>query len=192
MREAGIAWLSAMLLSALFWLGLGILVFFSWPAHAERWCAHWYGVRIYDGWSYRIERRCARWVHRDYEPRVYAYERRYDEDDGWLRRDPELETGINCKEPVRVVGEAHLTEKGAIESAIRQWSATVRYDWGEKWMEIETARNYRWRCDRAGTNESTLGKIGEAITSGQGYQRRCMVIARPCMQAPKRGDRDDR
>jgi hypothetical protein len=91
------------------------------------------------------------------------------------------------------VGEAHLSEKGAMDAAIRQWAASVRYDLGEKFMEIENARHYRWRCDRASTNESTVGKIAEGITGGAaGWQRRCVVIARPCMQPVKRGDKDSR
>lgn len=145
-------------------------------------CREWGGC----GWEYR-------WRRVQIEPRYYAAPRRDWDEERWERRDPASERGVQCKDNlVRVVGEAHLTQDGALNAAVRQWSATVRYDAGEKFMSIENARAYRWRCDRASTNESTAGKIGEALSGGSAYQRRCVVQAIPCLVPTIRGDKDDR
>lgn len=170
-----------------------LLLVLAWPAQAEP-EANWRTIRKefrichWDGC--RIEHRDVR--VRDYRPRVYAYERRV-EDERWEERDPNIERGVSCKpDLVRVVGGAHLTKEGAINDAVRQWQSTVRYDYGEKFMDVESARQYRWRCDRASTNETLAGKVGEYVTGGQGFQRRCVVLARPCMQPVQRGDEDKR
>ena len=150
-----------------------------------------------DGW--RVIRRqfqlCdwmgCRHVWRDVRVRYYAAPRR--DDDTWERRDPSLERGVSCKDDiVRVVGGLHLTKDGAINDAVRQWQSTVRYDFGERYMDIEQARGYVWRCDRAGTNETLAGRVGEAISGGNGFQRRCVVMARPCRMPMARGDKDER
>ena len=166
-------------------------------ADAGRVCVQRVLVTIPGEWpTYtRREVRCVRWAHTHDGPRYYAppRHREHDEDGGWERRDPRYERGVQCNaETIRVVGEAHLTKEGALNSAIRQWQSTVRYDWGEKRMDIENARDYRWRCDRASTNESTLGRVGDAVTGGSAYQRRCVVIARPCQMPVARGDEDKR
>lgn len=157
----------------------------EWPAGCA-WEArkrHYYRPRSYEPRGY-YERN---------EPRVYSYYRRERDEERWERRDPGSERGVRCKdETVRVVGGAHLTKEGAINDAIRQWQSTVRYDHGERFMDAENARGYRWRCDRASTNESTVGKIGEALGRGDGFQKRCVVLARPCMMPVARGDKDDR
>lgn len=147
--------------------------------------------------AYAWDGSCAHWRYRRvrthvYRPtRVYAYERRDRDDERWERRNIASERGEHCKDTiVRVVGGAHLTKDGAMNDAIRQWQATVRYDHGERFMEIENARGYRWRCDRASTNETTVGKIGEALSGGSGFQKRCVVVAKPCMMPVVRGDKD--
>ncbi len=126
-----------------------------------------------------------------YAPRVYSYERRAEEN--WERRDPSVERGEHCKdEMVRVVGGLQLTKEGALNDAVRQWQSTVRYDHGERYMDIESARGYVWRCDRAGTNETLAGRVGEMVTGGSGFQRRCVVTARPCRMPVIKGDKDER
>jgi hypothetical protein len=181
---------------------LGVLLGLPTPAEAG-YCAAWGVRRICQsgdgdvftaivGGSCLRRTYCRYWV-RDDEPRVYGYVRRDRDEERWERRDPGSERGVRCKdETVRVVGGAHLTKEGAINDAIRQWQSTVRYDYGERFMDAENARGYRWRCDRASTNESTVGKIGEALGGGGGFQKRCVVLARPCMMPVARGDKDER
>ncbi len=150
---------------------------------------HWDGCR-YEHRFVRV---------RNYEPRVYGYEQRL-EDEGWNRRDPRDERGISCKDvtPVRVVGRKHLTQAGAIKDAVGHWESTIGYDFGEKFASMENARGYRWRCDKASTNETALGKVGEFVgnvASGgtaDTFYKRCAVVATPCMQPMQRGDEDKR
>jgi hypothetical protein len=120
--------------------------------------------------------------------RVHYYAPRYrrDEDEGWERRDERLEHGVHCKdEVVRVVGGEHATMDAAKNAATRQWQSAVRYDHGEKFMDLDNARGMRWRCDRSSTNESIAGRVGEAVggalSSGGGFLKRCVISARPCL-----------
>ncbi len=179
MRDDGLLWFTALMFMAMFWLVMAMA-----------------GAKAQDEgrWAYRTY--CNSWGH-CYQrrvrvgPRVYSYERRLD--DEWERRSPTLERGVHCKDDtVRVVGGLHVTKDGAINDAVRQWQSTVRYDHGERYMDIESARGYMWRCDRAGTNETLAGRVGEALSGGSGYQRRCVVVARPCRMPMARGDEDKR
>ncbi len=133
------------------------------------------------------------------ERHYYAAPRRdYDDDDRWERRDPQSERGVQCKDsgPVRVVGGKHLTQPGAIKDAVARWETSIGYDFGEKFANMENARGYKWRCDKASTVETTIGRVGEgianAVTGGNAdaYYKRCVVLATPCMQPVVRGDRD--
>lgn len=178
------------------------------PAQADH-CAS-YGARYQQQreWPFSIyrERYCRHWA-RSEATRVYAYERRdryyheHDDSERWERRDPSSEKGVSCKTevgPIRVIGGKHLTQPGAIKDAVGRWESSIGYDYGEKYMSMENARGYRWRCDKASTNETTLGRVGEniagAITGGNAdaYYKRCVVIALPCMRPVERGDEDKR
>ena len=168
------------------------------PAEAQHCSGTWQPyacVGVHSGYV----KTCYRCVY----PRTYYRERygrraeihryRDHDDERWERRDPASERGASCKDTtVRVVGGAHLTKDGAINDAVRQWQSTVRYDFGERFMDVENARGYRWRCDRASTNESAIGRVGEAVTGGGAFQKRCVVMATPCMQPVQRGDKDER
>jgi hypothetical protein len=118
------------------------------------------------------------------------YRDRYEVDDArWHWRDRRDEVGERCKdEHVRVVGDTHMTTEGALKAAERHWQATVRYDFGERFMGLDNSRGYRFRCDRAETNESVAGKIAENLTGGEAFRKRCVVVARPCMQPLERGE----
>jgi hypothetical protein len=140
----------------------------------------------------REERRDVRREERRDERRDFRREGRREREEEWERRDESLERGEFCKdEVVRVVGVEHVTEAGAKEAAIRQWQATVRYDYGERYLDIENARQMRWRCDRSGTNESLAGRVGEAVTGGSGYLKRCIVMAVPCMTPLHKSDKEE-
>ncbi len=151
--------------------------------------------RACDHWGCRIVYRDVQVRH--YRAPVYGYSRRED-DERWETRDPQSERGVQCKDsgPVRVVGGKHLTQPGAIKDAVGRWESSIGYDFGEKFANMENARGYKWRCDKASTVETTIGRVGEgianAVTGGNAdaYYKRCVVLATPCMQPVLRGDRD--
>ncbi len=173
------------------------------PAKAQtRQCVDWRYQRVCGAeWPYsdcrRGPRYCHRHAHRETyrrnDDRVRYYRTPDDDDRSWNRRDPREERGINCKpELVRVVGAAALSDEAATRAAVRAWQSTVAYDHGQKWMELSNARQYRWRCDRASSNESVLGRVGEALAGDAATQKRCVILARPCMLPMKDGDKDDK
>lgn len=84
-----------------------------------------------------------------------------------------------CLAEVRAMGTPHVSETAAMDSAKRHWQASVRYDHGEQYMSIETARHTKYRCARAETNETAAGRIAEAV-SGEAWRMRCEVVAHPC------------
>jgi len=163
--------------------------------HYHAWdgtCAQW-------RWrKYRVQRH-----HRYHEPRQHYRDsssdvrhyrsRDYDDGRGWEYRDPRSERGIDCKSFfVRVVGAAALSDEAATRAAVRSWQSTVAYDMGQKYMELANARDYRFRCDRASSNESPLGKLGELVAGDSATQKRCVVIARPCMMPMQEAKDDER
>lgn len=85
-----------------------------------------------------------------------------------------------CLGEVRAHGTPHLTEAAAMDAARRHWQAVVRYDFGEKFMNIETAAHIKYRCARAETNETSAGRVAEAVSGGDAWRMRCEVIAHPC------------
>jgi len=140
----------------------------------------------------REERRAERREERRAERREEWREGRRGREDEWERRDEGRERGESCKiDVVRVVGTEHQTETAAKDAAIRQWQATARYDYGERYMDIDNARHMRWRCDRSGTNESVAGRVESAVTAGGGYLRRCIVSAVPCRMPLHRNDKEE-
>jgi hypothetical protein len=74
-----------------------------------------------------------------------------------------------CLDTMRGVGTQWATEAGAEDAAKKDWMETVRYDFGEKYMAIEHAQDYRHACSR-----SSVGNV-----AGQVFYR-CEVKARPC------------
>lgn len=180
---------------------IALLAILLLPTGAEAYCAQW-GVRHaqQQDWPFSVfrQRYCRHWVGD--ETRVYGYERR-DDEERWERRDPSNERGVSCKTeigPIRVVGGKHLTQPGAIKDAVGRWESSIGYDYGEKFANMENARGYRWRCDKASTNETAFGRAAEGaanvLTGGNAdaYYKRCVVIATPCMQPVVRGDEDKR
>ncbi len=85
-----------------------------------------------------------------------------------------------CLGEVRAHGTPHLTEAAAMDAAKRHWQAIVRYDYGEKFMNIETAAHIKYRCARAETNETSAGRVAEAVSGGDAWRMRCEVVAHPC------------
>lgn len=85
-------------------------------------------------------------------------------------------------------GTEATSEENALKSAERSWGALIRYDHGEKWMDLKYAINFSSRCQRSSTGESVTAKITESLTGGSlGILYRCRIWAEPCT-APRSQD----
>ena len=125
----------------------------------------------------------------DYRDRDYRERDYYDRRDRYGRHD---RYERQCLYLVTAKGTEAQTENGALVSAKRAWRAWVRSDHGERYQDLDAAKNGEYRCWRSSTNESTIGKVGEFLT-GQ-YRKRCQVWAVPCLgeRHTLDGDKDDR
>jgi len=85
-------------------------------------------------------------------------------------------------------GREFQSEEAALKDAERSWSALVREEPGEKWMDLKYAERYESRCQRSSTGESTAAKVVDSLTGGNlGTLYRCRIWAEPCT-APKSQD----
>lgn len=93
--------------------------------------------------------------------------------------------------PVRERGEERNTINGAKIDAVRRWQASVRADFGERFMDISSAKNIVYDCHRSSSNESFAGKAAEFIgrqvekltgDEEDAYKKRCVVVATPCRE----------
>jgi hypothetical protein len=82
-----------------------------------------------------------------------------------------------CRPPVAVVGDQYATEGGAKSEADRNWMGTVRWMWGERFLDRANAQDVRYECGR-----SSVGSV-----AGQVFYR-CRISARPCPPDQKGGD----
>lgn len=134
----------------------------------------------YTGWTERYSERQHRYYenarrYTNYEPRyrqatrVYSYSRRYDEDRETV-----------CRDMQRVVGDQHLTVEGAKKAANDAWAGTVRFHYGEKFMDLSNARRLTYTCSRSSIKEGGVATLGQTLT-------RCEVEAMPC-HAPRSGE----
>jgi type II secretory pathway pseudopilin PulG len=129
--------------------------------------------------------------HHHYRPRYFrgpAY-RRYDPTVEEVERIAEEE---RCRGPrIEAIGEEHASQDAALKSADKRWQASVRFDFGEKWMDLTYARRYESRCQRSSTGESLAAKVTDAITGGGApVLYRCKVWAIRCVAPRKRGAED--
>ena len=81
----------------------------------------------------------------------------------------EDERGFRCLEPVRGVGTEWIGQEGALKAARKDWMERVRYDHGERFIDMTNDREEVTRCSRV--------SIGEV--AGQ-VMYRCEIMARPC------------
>jgi len=131
---------------------------------------------------------------------VDSYRRSYDEDtaDYGGRRDGPSQCAKDDRGApamVSVVGLSAFDDKGAEAAAQRQWRVTVTHRFGEVYADLANAVRYKWRCVAVSTNETALGKAGEAVFGDAAVRKRCGLEAIPCKQPmingepPERGDR---
>ena len=96
--------------------------------------------------------------------RVYSYER---------REIIEETGGHSCRDMRRAVGDQHLTVEGAKKAANDAWAGTVRFHLGEKFMDLNNARNIVYTCSRSSIKEGGVTTLGQSLT-------RCEIEAQPC------------
>ena len=158
-------------------LALAFAACFIVPVHAEHWdweigykrpgfvhhrhrSPHYVGeidrerVRLYREAEFEADRRAE---HREERRDEHAFE-----DD----------RGFRCQELVRGVGTEWIGQEGALKAARKDWMERVRYDHGERFIDMTNDREEVARCSRV--------SIGEVV--GQ-VMYRCEIVARPC-QAP--------
>jgi hypothetical protein len=131
----------------------------------------------YQGQEYRRRysdsgyRRSSEYSGRDRGTRVYGY----------TRRDAEDEVTF-CRDSQRVVGDQHLTVDGAKKAANDAWAGTIRFHYGEKFMDLNNARRVNYTCSRSSIKEGSVTTLGQTLT-------RCEIEAQPC-RAPRTSDEE--
>lgn len=130
--------------------------------HAYRW--RYYNYRRYDG-------------HRRY--------RNYDHDHNrWFvpGSGERIDHGLACHARRRVVGEERPSRAKAQRAADNAWMGAVRYDHGERYQDINNAKDIRHNCDPSSTT-TILKRVFF----------RCVLEATPCRAATgASGDRVER
>lgn len=178
---------------------LGGTVAVSAPAMAQDSDTKWVRRTIKDtclNWGYCPTR--TEWVRyerpRGHRPPVHHHHHGYKPGygNGTIYSSTYVDQGPLCLQAaVRERGEEYNTINGAKIDAVRRWQAAVRADYGERFMDIATARNITYDCHRSSTNESWQGKaaalVGRAIEKLTGdeedaYKKRCVVVAIPCRE----------
>lgn len=73
--------------------------------------------------------------------------------------------GAHCHTRRRVVGDEKTTKARALRAAERAWMGAVRYDHGERFQDLNNAKDIRRNCDPSSVRDQSV---------------RCVVEATPC------------
>jgi hypothetical protein len=152
-------------------LALAFAAFLITPTHAEEWdwdigykrpgfTHHHYRARLRE-----VQRRVRLYREAGLEADRQAENREERHDEHAFKDD----RGIRCLEPVRGVGTEWIGQKGALEAARKDWMEHVRYDHGERFLDMTNDRDEVSRCSRVSIGE-LIGKV----------MYRCEIWARPC------------
>jgi len=120
---------------------------------------------------------CLRYAHRQgvYTRYHHNRHRRHTDNDEnghqkhWKRDD--REQGALCHNRRRVVGEERTSKALARKSSDDAWMGAVRYDHGERYQDLNHAKDVRHNCDPSSTS-SILKRV----------HFRCVVDATPCRE----------
>lgn len=74
-----------------------------------------------------------------------------------------------CQRRLRTVGDEERSQEEALAAAQRAWMGTVRFDYGERFMDLATAQDVRHSCVPSSTG---------TILKGNTF--RCVLEATPC------------
>lgn len=104
-----------------------------------------------------------------------------------------------CLTMQRNVGEESPHEAEAKDTAVRAWAALVRFHYGEKYMDLNNAREVRFRCTRSSVFEVMPSERDERYERDDERngrrdvrpipQSRCEIEARPCRSASREDER---
>jgi hypothetical protein len=123
---------------------------------------------------------CLRYAHRQrvytrYHHHRHQHHRRHtDNDDNGHRRHAkhdDRELGALCHNRRRVVGEERTSKALARKSSDDAWMGAVRYDHGERYQDLNHAKDVRHNCDPSSTS-SILKRV----------HFRCVIEATPCRE----------
>lgn len=113
--------------------------------------------------------------HRLDGPRVYAYQQRDEE-----FRDLGHSDRFCAPATVRGLGTQWIGTEGALTAARKDWMEHVRYDFGEKYLDMTNAKSEESRCSRV-----SIGEVAGQVTY------RCEIWARPCKGKSERSNPND-
>jgi hypothetical protein len=100
---------------------------------------------------------------------------------GWGGRE-RIDHGLFCHARRRVIGEERPTRVKAQRAADNAWMGSVRYDHGERYQDINHAKDVRHNCDPSSTT-TILNRVFF----------RCVLEATPCRAPPgSTGERVER
>ena len=112
---------------------------------------------------------------------------------GWVavKPKPRLHVEITeaqvCIAAVTTVGDEARTKEAAELQARQHWMKQVRFDHGEKYLELGNARDVFFQCSRSDF-PITGGKIG-AVADAVTHSWRCKIRAIPCVATMTREDK---
>jgi hypothetical protein len=137
---------------------------FSWPRSS------WEPAYSKSGHRIRVKNR--RRASSDYErvrerERIRAY--RAGENELSLEDEPDWKPVGECRYKIRGLGTQWIGTEGALDAAKKDWMEKVRYDLGERFLDLNNARSFVSRCGRVSIGE-TMGQV----------MYRCEMVARPC------------
>jgi hypothetical protein len=92
-----------------------------------------------------------------------------DHDRRYHRDRSDVDRGAFCHTRRRVVGEERPSKDKALRAADDAWMGAVRYDHGERFQDLNHARDVRHNCDPSSTS-SILKRV----------HFRCVIEATPC------------
>lgn len=98
-----------------------------------------------------------------------------------------LENRRECRQMVEVPGDEARTEEAAKLQAKQHWLKTVRFRYGERFLDLASAQGEHMQCSRSDF-PVTGGKIGAAVDAIT-HQWRCQMFAVPCSAPIKREDK---
>jgi hypothetical protein len=91
---------------------------------------------------------------------------------GWVGSREEINRGAVCQPRRRVVGIERTTYRNAKKEAEDAWMSAVRYDHGERFQNLENAKDVRYNCDPS-TPVSPAAFVKKTYV-------RCAVEGTPC------------
>ena len=83
-----------------------------------------------------------------------------------------------CGQSFSVAGEIKANESRAKDSAFHQWHGVVKWTLGERWADIQHAKNPKFECARSSSEtltQKTMEALGQDI-----YRYRCSLVATAC------------